>query len=505
MADRDIVAQSIAANIYMSHYSVERERQLGDYASRFYDDRRNIYSIAGYPKELSVDLYLGRYQRDCLARRIVKAAPNDTWRKPFKMLDGATIEDGVSDTEFVKAWEKLVQFDSLDGDLLDDSRRNLWYYFYEADKKCGIGQYAVMVLGFADNQPLDKPLRKNSGRALLYIDIHSEYQARILPSDLVKDPNNARFGLPEFYHIDYGVGIGQVKVHYSRAIHVAEGGVLYGESRLEAPYNRLIDIEKIAAGSGEASWQAIARKVIIKGREGYSLSEGTVTADKVEAMIHGFKNVLELEGADAEVVSGEVVDPTGAFDVQVNLLCAGTEIPKRKLFGAEAGELASGQEKEQWNDVISSRRIHFVEPVIIRPFVRRMIYAGLLPKPATGSYVTDWPSLDEPDNTTQAQTFETYARGVAQLTGEGIDRIVKPAEVVKHFIRGLPADAIPTEQEISQLEQQAMDRQQQQMEMIAARKEKMQPESKPEPAVNSYSRVEQQAVFEAAVKILAQE
>lgn len=516
MEQLDLVAQSMAANAIMGKYSIERERALGGSEATYFDGKRAIYDVAGYPKSLDVQKYLARYRRDGLARRIVRAAPNDTWRKPFKMLDGVTPEDAVDNTEFVKAWNRLLQSNIIEDEyLLDDTRRNLWYYFYEADRKAGIGRYSVMVLGFADGQNLEQPLKRGAGRKLIYIDVHDESCAKIMPTDLVTDTTSPRFGLPEYYQIDYGDGLGSIRVHRTRVIHVAEGGVLYGEPRLESPYNTLVNIEKITAASAEGAWQSIARKIIIKSRDGYRLSEGTVMGDKVEEMINGFKNFLELEGADSEVVTGEITDPSGSFDTQVNVLCAGTEIPKRRLFGAEAGQLASGQETDQWNDVIRSRRVFFVEPAIIFPFAKRMVYAGVLPPPSSGGCIAQWESLDEPDDTTQAQTFETYTRGLSQLSGDGIEKVVKPRELVKFFVRGLPANAVPTEDEVLQLEQQALDRQQQQMEMMAAQKEVAQPDKpggntdkppakgKPEPAVNSYSEDEQQAIFEAAVRVLA--
>jgi hypothetical protein len=510
--ERTIEQQRLIANSYMSHYSLERERNLGASASTFYGGLRDIYAVSGYPTALDINDYFGRYQRDALAYRIITAAPDDTWRKPFVMLDGETEEDAVIDSEFVKAWNKLVQFDTLDGDLLDDSRRSLWQSFYEADKQAGIGQYAVMVLGFGDNQQLEMPLRKSGGRKLLYVNVLSEYHAKVQTGDLVKDSNSPRFGLPEFYQINYGANVGNLKVHHSRVIHVAEGGILYGKPRLEAVYNRLIDIEKLLSASGEAGWRAITRKIIISGRDGYQLSEGTVTVDKVSDMIHGLRDVVELEGADVNVVSGESIDPTGALTQQLSMVSAGTDIPVRILIGSERGGLASSQDEKHWNDNIEARRKNFVND-FVRQFIKRMIYAGLLPVPASGSYVLQWPSLYETDDATQSQTFTTYANGLAQLTTDGIDRIVKPTEFVKFFVRGLPADAVPTKQEIAQLEQVAMERQQQQMEMMAEQAETQKTkgdESKPplkksEPAINSYSVNEQRAIFAAAERILANE
>lgn len=512
--ERDLASQKLAANSFLSRYSIERDQQFGALSSKFFDGARDIYSVAGYPATLGIETYLGRYQRDPLAYRIVTAAPDDTWRSPFSILDGNTVEDAVSDTEFVKAWNDFVQFDNLEGDLLDDSRRSLWHYFYDADRQAGIGQYAVMVLGFNDGLPLDQPLKQGKGNKLLYVTVMNEFNAKILPSSLVADSNNPRFGLPEIYHINYGTQLGIVPVHRSRIIHVAEGGVLFGKPRLEAIYNRLIDVEKLLAASGEAGWRAVNQKIIISSRDGYQLAEGTITADKVSDLIHNLRSVVELEGADAQVISGQMVDPSLAVETHLNMICAGTGIPKRKLIGAEAGKLASGQEEKNWFDAIVSRRTSFVSDYV-RQFIKRMIYAGILPMPKSGNYTLDWPSLFENDDTTQATTFLTYAQGLSYLKDPGIERMVKPTEVVKYFVRGLPADAVPTEQELAKMDAEAAKAQQDALELAKASqptdggikqvtpKGLLTEDKTAQPAVNSYSAVEQVAIFEAAIRQVA--
>lgn len=471
-----IARAKLSINSFMSSFSIEREQAFGAAASKTYAGARDIYRTAGYPPVLSVTDYLGRYQRDALAYRIVTAGPDDTWREPFSMLDGSNMEDGLSDTPFVKAWNKFVQFDTLEGDLLDDSRRSLWHYFFDVDRQCGIGQYAVMLLGFADVAPGDAqgfllPLQPGGGGKLLYIHVANEYNSRILQEDLVRDPNNARFGLPEFYRMDFNDGFGQRRIHFSRCIHVAENGVLFGKPRLEAVYNRLIDIEKLLAASGEAGWRSITRKIIISTRDGYQLSESTVSADKVNDMIHGLRDVVELEGMDVNVVSGESIDPTGSIDNQLNMISAGTDIPKRILIGSERGQLASTQDEKHWNDNIEARRTQFVEPTIVRPFIKRMIYAGLLPMPSSGAYMLDWPSLFKTTDAEQSTTFLQYAQGISYLKDPGVERIVKQPELVKYFIRGLPADAVPNEQELAAMDAAAAQKQQDALALAQAQKQ----------------------------------
>lgn len=434
---------ALAVNAYLSQFSRSRSRDLGATASTLYGGARDIYATMGYPVVLLFEDYYGRYERQDIATRIVEAKPDDTWRKLPKVLDGQTKEDASADTEFVKAWEKLVAMSDLEGDLLDDES-TLWHHFYDVDVKAGIGEHAVMVLGFANGQ-LDQPLARNQGGRLAYVNVLHQGQAKFNESDLVTDPTNKRFGLPNVYHCAFADNQGERSVHWTRVIHVAEGDRLCGTPRLQNVYNRLIDVEKLASSSGEAGWRSITRKIVVSTKDGYKLAEGTVSADMIEDMIHGLRDVVELEGMDVNVISGDVQDPSGPLSQQIDLISAGTKIPQRKLMGSERGELASTQDDDNWNDLIAARRVLHAEPVILRRFIKRMIYAGVLPMPTSKSIYVDWPSLYELDDQEQATVTNIYAESLTKLASPGVERVIDIPMFLKTFVRGLPADAVPDE------------------------------------------------------------
>jgi len=352
-----------------------------------------------------------------------------------------TKETATDDTLFAKEFSKLAADNDFDGDLLDDSR-SIWHHFHQVDKLCNLGRYAVLVLGFS-NGALDEMVQPGQGGELLYINALHEGQALINPSGIDQDTSSKRFGLPTYYDIDFNTGRGSQQVHYTRVLHISNGVGLYGTPALQNVYNRLIDIEKLLSATGEAGWRSISRKVIISSRDGYKLGEATVPVALISDMINGFRDVVGIEGADVNVVSGELQDPTGPVSVQVDMIAAGTGIPQRKLMGSERGELASSQDDANWNDLVDARRIRFAEPVIVRAFIRRMVYAGLLPKPK-GVYV-DWPSLYEMSDIQKAALAGSVATALTQLAAPGVERIVDVLKVVKIFIPNLPADAVPNE------------------------------------------------------------
>lgn len=449
--------ERLAVNAYLSSFYSGRERQfdMGQSASTTYGGARDIYRAVGYPGTLGWTDYYGRYRRQDIARRVVDAQPDDTWRRPPTVLDGTTKDKSRNNTRFVKAWEAMVTNLNLVGDDPEIDERSVWHHFHQADRYAGIHWYSTIVLGFA-NGTLDQPLTKGAGGRLLYTNVLLQEQAQIHDTDLVRDPTSPRFGRPEQYWVDFGDGQGRRAVHYTRVIHVAEGGQLYGTPRMECVYNRLIDVEKLLAASGEAGWRSILRRIIFSTRDGYRLAEATVTQSQVDELLHGFRTAMEVEGMDVTALGGEVLDPSGPIDKQVDFIAGGTGIPQRKLLGSERGELASTQDDENWNDIIIMRRLMFAEPVILRPFIRRLIWAGVLPPPSTGSIFVDWPSLYEMDDQEHAQIALTYAQVAEKMASPGIERAVVPSKFLKFFVRNLPPDAIPSEEDRLRMEAEAM-------------------------------------------------
>jgi len=103
--------------------------------------------------------------------------------------------------------------------------------------------------------------------------------------------------------------------------------------------------------------------------------------------------MLVNEGIDWQQLAQQVADPKNHVDVQIQMISAVTGIPKRILTGSERGELASTQDRDEWNTFIQRRRENWAEPFLVRPFVNKLIEIGVLPKPSTGEYQVEWSDL----------------------------------------------------------------------------------------------------------------
>lgn len=393
-----------------------RRELAGQLGLQFSGDRE-IYKEAGYPTgEINYEKYYGKYLRQDIANRIVKAPVKATWRRAPELWDGETIEDARDDTPFCRQWRQVATIDQ--GGL---DKKSVWHYLQRADKLAGIGQFAVLLLGLDDGRELSEPLE--TAKNLLYLSPYSEGEITISDAQLVTDTQSARFGLPEIYRLNLGVGVSEASVHWTRVVHVADElltGDIYGEPRLEAVFNRLEDLEKIMPAAAEAAWKLLYQGVVVTSRDGYSMPDGEVTTTKLDEYVHKLRRVLELEGADVQVLGGEMVDPSGLVDTILDFISATTNIPKRILLGSERGELASSQDERNWATYIMNRQTEFAEPVILRPLIDRLLFAGVLPPPASGNYLFKWPNQFELTELQQADLQDKKMAALQKAVQSGI-------------------------------------------------------------------------------------
>lgn len=423
-------------------------RQIASLAGLQFDGKRDIYEAAGYQRAPTFNGYMERYLRQGMARRIIASPARETWRLPPRILDGRSTKDAVQGSAFVKAWEELVSGMTLADIEADD--RGVLYHLLDIDITSGIGQYGVLFLGFADGvDDFTVPLSQGSAATLAYMEAYNEGNARILTWET--DPASPRYGMPVTYRLTTENG-NQVDAHWTRVLHVASeaDGRVYGTPRLQAVLNDLDDLLKITSANGEAAFRILLPAFFVLLREGYELSgEDEATAEAIDDFLMNGRRVLELEGSDVQPWSGEVVDPGPAADLVATMISAATNIPKRLLTGSERGELASSQDESNWSKFIASRQEHVATPTILIPFIKRMIFAGVLPMPTSGAVTIEWPELVGKDEAVLAQNGKLFAEFV-NAVGVQIENIQEIAttfwpavdpESIRRELEELPAPA----------------------------------------------------------------
>ncbi len=425
------------------------------------DDRRSINAECGYPDEITLEKYRDLYDRESIATKSVEVLPKKSWALPPTITED---EDPDTETAFELAWEGLgkqlsgeTRIDSATGEptregwLKTENTHPIWSYLLRADILSGIGHYSVILLGFDDINDSDKgmeqPVQSGEGRKLLFIRVFDEVLAPIGAFEV--DPTNPRFGQPSHYNINFndpkntsasatasatsGVVLTTKKVHWSRVIHIADNldtNEVFGVPRMQSIYNRLYDLRKMYGGSAEMYWRGAFPGISLESHPQLGPDASFDTGNVKEMMdlySNGLQRYITLEGASANSLAPQVVDPTPQIDVQITAICIILSIPKRVFMGSERGELASGEDHEEFNTVLQERQTNYLSPRIIAPVVDRLIMVGVLPEPEEG-YTVEWPDLNTVSDLdksiiakSRAETFATYLQG-------GVESLIPPME-----------------------------------------------------------------------------
>lgn len=407
---------------------------------------RDLYAALGYDRELNSKKYRDRYKRNGIAARVVEAAPKATWRGGLEVIED---ENPEVSTQFENAFHEL------------NDRLNVWSVMCRADVLAGLGQYSVILIGAPG--PLDTELPPTfKAEQLTYLTPFAQEDAQIQTYD--ENPESERFGLPEFYTLSRLSGtksktVGK-KVHWSRIIHIADGALddcVLGLPRLERVWNWLDDLDKVTGAGSEAFWIRANQGLIVNLDKELSLGEDeTKEKEAVEAMkekmdefMHGLRRTLLTRGSDITPLGSDVAPFNTQVDAIITLISGATGIPKRILVGSERGELASTQDRENWNERITDRRNDFAAPYIIRPFIDILIEHGALPEPT--EYTVRWPEINKLTETEKAAVAEKLA-GLNSKAGD----VVITAPEIRDRVLMLPP---LTEEQLADIEEQELEEQ----------------------------------------------
>lgn len=404
---------------------VARQRLGRRLAGIQYNGHRDINQVAGYVAqgEEQFSHYWGLYKRGDIAGRIVDMPAKTTWRTPPTLVELSDTKKEASreETKFTKAFTEMAK------------RLRLWHYFERADRLAGVGCYSVVfigVRGVPDNQ-LAQPLEKvRHEKDIIYLSVYSENNAEIVEWET--DTGNPRFGQPKIYRLKTAAidqkqfQDAELRVHASRVLHIAEDPLeddVYGRPRLERCLNRLFDLEKVAASTGESYWQAVARILQAKINPEVEVSQPDLDKlnESLGEMVHDLRRQFYGQGVELEWLNTTQPNPSEVSDFYFSLLAGAAGIPKRILFGSEMGELASTTDQANYLGQINERQEQFAEPSILRNFVDRMILIGALPQPATKEYHVVWPTLFEETQVAKAEANLKRAQTASALTPIGGD------------------------------------------------------------------------------------
>ncbi len=383
-----------------------------------YQGNRNVYATAGYVPEGAETFqhYLALFERDPLAGQIVERAAKTTWKMPPEIVE-PNKPDG---TQFTKAFDRLAR------------RLDLWAAFEAADVLAGIGRFSVVLIGMrgGDNAALKTPAPTLRGpEDVVFVAAYDEGAARV--TRRVTDTLDERIGLPETYEVQFASAEGfpatKLVVHASRCLHVAENALrdrTYGRPRLKRVLNLLTDLQKISASTGESYWQRVVPilQAVVDPAATITSEQQDALREGLAAMTHDMRRQFMGSGVKLESIGADAgPNPQQVVEMFFSLFAAACGIPKRILFGNEAGDLASSMDQATYFGAINERQEHFAEPQLVRAFIDKLLALRALPAPETGKYQVQWPTLFELTELEQAEANLKRAQTAAALTPMGGD------------------------------------------------------------------------------------
>lgn len=386
-----------------------------------FGNKRRVFTACGYAERLTPEDYRWRYERNEIGGRVIEAIAKATWRGGGELMED---EDVDTVTTFEQAWHDL------------NERLNVWPTFQRADILAGLGDFAVILIGAPGD--LETPLETVGGPdQIVYLKAYAQEHASI--ETYVTDPTSPRFGQPEFYKLRVATTGGshtEKKVHWTRCLHIADDKLyddVTGRPRLQRVWNRIDDLEKVVGGGSEAYFRRVHGGTQFDLDPTVEISEADEKdlQEMVDEWQHDLRRTLQTRGMTIKDLGSTVSMFGQNVDALLQLISAGTGIPYRILTGSERGELASTQDKNNWNERVNDRRREFAGPQVVRPLVDRLIALGALPAPA--QYEVVWPDVEDRTIDESAALAETMAK-VNQAQGE----TVLTSDEIRDVALGLP-------------------------------------------------------------------
>lgn len=399
-----------------------------------YGGARDVFQALGYPNELNYkDHYSPRYKRQDIAKAVIDRPVKASWKGTLIVAENS--EEG--DTAFEKAWKEL------------DNKFKLKTILQRADKLTGLGRYSIILFGMSDcKKPEDYQKKVLPNAKLVWLKPASEATATI--ESYENDVLSERFGMPKFYNVTTvanpsATGTSSItqtiKVHYSRVLHLVEDILedpIMGTPRLEAVFNRLIDLEKLIGGDAEMFWRGARPGYTGTVKENYNMTKEALEdlQKQIDEFEHNLRRILVNDGVDYDALAQQIADPKNHVDVQIQMISAVTGIPKRILVGSERGELSSAQDKQEWISYVAARREEQNEPMILRPFIDKCIELKVLPTPVTPYYIV-WDKLFSLSDKEKVDVGKVRAEAVRAFTDNPTAMEFFPMRVFLEYILGM--------------------------------------------------------------------
>lgn len=396
---------------------------------------------------ITAQMYRELHDRNAVANRVNRVYPDECW----KVMPVIQETDDETKTAFEKAVDNLGKTLQTERSYAADAKlASFWSNIHEGDVKCGIGNFGILFLGFDDGGDLSDPapgyakgddgvtVNAEGSTGLLYVTALDESEVTI--GKLDNDERSPRYGMPLSYGIIFNNESVEeatkptpvnTEVHWSRVIHLTEGGV----PRCKKVWNNLIDLKKIYGGSAEGFWSGAIPTLTFTAHPQFA--NGKMDQDDLKEQLNKYyqyvQRYLASNGGRWDIIAPEVVNPLQHIEAQMEAICVAIGCPKRIFMGVEQGELASTGERDTWNERLVSRQELFITPKVIHPLIDRLITVGVLPEPPEGYYVT-WPDMMMQTAKAKANLSSIQMDTIVKYLSSDAQELISPVDFLSMFM-----------------------------------------------------------------------
>lgn len=345
----------------------------------------------GFPEYIDFTGLLSLYKRSGVAHGVVDKLVSHCWSTLPWLIEGEE-KDSASDAT---QWENSLK------PVLKNGR--LWMAFKEADRRRLVGRYSAMLLRVRDSKGWNAPVTEKNK---LLDGVIPVWAGALKVAEWHSVADKPEYGTPKKYQYTEPLPSGQsriVDVHPDRVFilgDMAEGAIGF----LEPAYNNFVSLEKVEGGSGESFLKNASRQVVISFDKEVDLqsiaSTYGITVDKLQerfndaarAMNMGSDSMMALQGATATPLVATVPDPTPTYNINLQTIAAGVDIPAKILVGMQTGERASTEDQKYFNARCQGRRINELA-LEISDFFNHLMRIGVVQTKA--EFTVMWDDLTE--------------------------------------------------------------------------------------------------------------
>jgi hypothetical protein len=415
--------------------------QFGQYFSNQLDGvthhgARDLYASCGYPRNISPYQYIAKFKRNGVARRAIRIMPSLTWGSGIDIVDDPS-PDNI--TSFERDWQHLQQTHQL------NSR------FYRSDVAMRLGEFAVLYIGAAGDPATELPVMRGP-QDVKYFATYT--QARVRIKQTVTDITNPRYGQVELYEIipskehpelsgDVRAPQQDIKVHWSRIIHLCEGALeseIYGTPALESLFNLIIALEYVTHSGGEAAWQRANPGTHVNFKDERAdqsdpfLEDAEIQdiEDQVKDLQNGLRRFMVTVNGEVDQIGGasasHVSEISHNAESILQQIALSLDMPMRRFMGSERGNLASSQDQDATDDLIGQRRREFGAPAV-HSTLNRLVQYGAMAPPVNPLYQVSFNEADEMNQKEIPAAIQALANANLALKRAGLPPVLLPYEM----------------------------------------------------------------------------